>query len=125
MDHRWPAGQWRRSAGGGTATTRLCDGAAAGARALGHCGECHTPRNSLGMMQQAQEFQGSEIVGVDVSPTGLAEWTSDDFLGLLQIGMTAEFDFVGGEMAEVVEHTSLLSQEDQDAYAAFFTRKSE
>jgi mono/diheme cytochrome c family protein len=95
------------------------------ARALGHCGECHTPRNSLGMMQQAQEFQGSEIVGVDVSPTGLAEWTSDDFLGLLQIGMTAEFDFVGGEMAEVVEHTSLLSQEDQDAYAAFFTRKSE
>jgi mono/diheme cytochrome c family protein len=95
------------------------------ARALGHCGECHTPRNSLGMMQQAQEFQGSEIVGANISPAGLAAWTSDDFLGLLQLGMTAEFDFVGGELAKVVEHTSKLSEEDQLAYSAFFLRKSE
>jgi mono/diheme cytochrome c family protein len=95
------------------------------ARALGHCRECHTPRNSLGMMQHAQEFKGSEIVGADISPTGLAEWTTDDFLGLLQLGMTASFDYVGGEMADVVKHTSLLSEEDQQAYAAFFLRKSE
>jgi mono/diheme cytochrome c family protein len=95
------------------------------ARALGHCGECHTPRNSLGMMQQAQEFKGSELVRVDTSPAGLASWTDGDFLGLLQLGMTASFDFVGGEMAKVVEHTSQLSEEDQQAYAAFFVRKSE
>lgn len=95
------------------------------ARALGHCVECHTPRNSLGMLRHAQEFKGSEIVKADISPEGLASWTADDFLGLLQIGMTASFDYVGGEMADVVEHTSKLNEEDQQAYAAFFLRKSE
>jgi mono/diheme cytochrome c family protein len=95
------------------------------ARALGHCGECHSPRNSLGMMKLAREFQGSQIVKANISPDGLKDWTSDDFLGLLQIGMTASEDYVGGEMARVVEHTSLLTAEDQEAYAAFFLRKSE
>ncbi len=95
------------------------------ARALGHCGECHTPRNSLGMMQYDQEFRGSDIVGTDVSPAGLSEWTPDDFLSLLQIGMTASFDYVGGEMADVVEHTSQLTEEDQAAYTAFFLRQPE
>lgn len=98
------------------------------ARALGHCGECHTPRNSLGMVQQSQEFKGSPIVTTDISPAGLAasgEWNEEAFLGLLQLGMTASFDFVGGEMAKVVEHTSKLSEEDQLAYAAFFLRGTE
>lgn len=97
------------------------------ARALGHCGECHSPRNSLGMMQLEQEFRGSEIVPTDISPTALLgnEWNEDAFLGLLQLGMTASFDFVGGEMTAVVEHTSKLTEEDQRAYAAFFLRSTE
>lgn len=96
------------------------------ARALGHCGECHSPRNGLGMMKLSEEFTGSEMVKVDISPTGLAGYTEDDFLGLLQIGMTASLDFVGGEMGAVVEHnTSQLTEEDQRAYAAFFLRKNE
>jgi mono/diheme cytochrome c family protein len=95
------------------------------ARSLGHCVECHTPRNSLGMLQHEKEFQGSDIVGANITPTGLQDWTEDDFLGLLQIGMTASFDYVGGEMADVVKHTSQLSEEDQRAYAAFFLRKSQ
>jgi mono/diheme cytochrome c family protein len=95
------------------------------ARALGHCVECHTPRNSLGMMKRAQEFKGSDIVKADISPAGLASWTTDDFLGLLQLGTTASFDYVGGEMAKVVEHTSKLNEEDQKAYAAFFLRRAE
>jgi mono/diheme cytochrome c family protein len=95
------------------------------ARALGHCGECHTPRNGLGMLRNAQEFTGSKIVGVDLTPKGLASWTAGDFVGLLEIGMTASSDFVGGEMAKVVEHTSLLTPEDREAYAAFFLRKPE
>ncbi|MDQ2640797.1 MAG: cytochrome c [Pseudomonadota bacterium] len=89
------------------------------ARALGHCGECHTPRNGLGMLQQAQEFKGSDIAP-DISHQALQEWTEDDFLGLLQLGMTASFDYVGGEMSDVIKHTSQLSEEDQKAYAAFF-----
>jgi len=95
------------------------------ARALGHCAECHTPRNGLGMMQHEKEYTGSEIVKANISPAGLSSWTEDDFLGLLQVGMTASFDYVGGEMADVVEHTSKLNEEDQKAYAAFFLRRSE
>ena len=95
------------------------------ARALGHCGECHTPRNALGMMQLSQEFTGAEGVAPDISRAGLSTWTTEDFTGLLQLGMTASFDFVGGEMAEVIEHTSKLTPEDQDAYTAFFMRDTE
>ena len=95
------------------------------ARALGHCGECHTPRNALGMMILSQEFAGSEIVSKPINPEGLSSWTAFDFVGLLQLGMTASFDFVGGEMAEVIEHTSMLSEEDQEAYAAFFIHEDD
>lgn len=93
------------------------------ARALGHCSECHTPRNALGMLQMANEFKGSDIVSADISPEGLRAWTAEDFVGFLQLGMTANFDFVGGEMLDVIEHTKLLTPEDQEAYAAFFTRR--
>lgn len=95
------------------------------ARALGHCGECHTPRNKLGMMKLAEEFKGSDIVQRNLTPAGLQEWAPDDFVGLLQIGMTASGDIVGGEMAKVIDHTSALTEEDQQAYAAFFLRKAE
>jgi mono/diheme cytochrome c family protein len=94
------------------------------ARSLGHCGECHTPRNGLGMLQNAQEFKGSEIAkAADISPAALSDWTADDLMGLLEIGMTASSDFVGGEMAKVVEHTSKLTKEDREAYTAFLLRK--
>jgi mono/diheme cytochrome c family protein len=95
------------------------------ARHLGHCGECHTPRNALGMMQLGQEFAGAEGIAPDISREGLSTWTEEDFMGLLQLGMTASFDFVGGEMADVIEHTSKLSPEDQNAYTAFFLRDAE
>lgn len=90
------------------------------ARALGHCGECHTPRNSFGIMQKPEEFTGSELVSTAIDRESLSSWSRDDFVGFLQLGMTASFDFVGGEMLEVIEHTSELTEEDQEAYAAFF-----
>ncbi|MEX2367758.1 MAG: cytochrome c [Pseudohongiellaceae bacterium] len=95
------------------------------ARALGHCGECHTPRNGLGMMQLANEFAGVEEVSPPINAEALSNWTENDFIGLLDLGMTASFDFVGGEMADVVEHTSSLTDADREAYAAFFLRDVE
>ncbi|MFZ9583328.1 MAG: c-type cytochrome [Pseudohongiellaceae bacterium] len=92
------------------------------ARALGHCGECHTPRNGLGMMQLAQEFGGVPENGPQINAEGLSDWAVDDFRALLQLGMTPDFETVGGEMAHVIEHTSKLTPEDQDAYVAFFMR---
>ena len=95
------------------------------ARALGHCGECHTPRNSLGMMQKSREFAGSEIVSTPIDPEGLSGWSAFDFVGFLELGMTASFDFVGAEMMKVIDHTSVLTPEDREAYAAFFVGEEE
>jgi mono/diheme cytochrome c family protein len=92
------------------------------ARALGHCGECHTPRNGLGIMQRAQEYAGVKGIAPVINPEAISYWGVDNFVAFLQVGVTAENDYVGGEMADVIEHTALLTEEDQKAYAAFFTR---
>ncbi|MDR2214180.1 MAG: cytochrome c [Pseudomonadales bacterium] len=134
-DHDLPFWQFRWTMGGWNFLANILEGTPPAvsddpevqrgaylARALGHCSECHTPRNALGMLQMGNEFKGSDIVSADISPEGLGGWTTEDFVGFLQLGMTANFDFVGGEMEDVIDHTKLLSEEDQAAYAAFFTR---
>ncbi len=96
------------------------------ARNLGHCGECHTPRNSLGIPVGSREFAGAEL-GEDtveaIDAAALEDWTFDNFDLFLLIGLKPDGEFVGGDMNEVVEfNTSRLSDEDRDALAAFFTR---
>ena len=96
------------------------------ARYLGHCGECHTPRNALGINDLSREFAGG-MLGEDVIEAidgqALADWSEDDFLLLLSLGLKPDGDFVGGEMEKVIEHnTSRLTREDQQALAAFFKR---
>lgn len=95
------------------------------ARALGHCSECHTPRNAFGIMMMNKEFEGSDIVHKKIDAATMATWGISDFTGFLDLGMTKSFDFVGGEMAEVIKHTKLLTPEDKEAYAAFFTREGD
>lgn len=95
------------------------------ARALGHCGECHTPRNVFGIMKRGEEFAGVDMEAPEIDAAGLSSWSEEDFLALLQLGMTPSFDFVGGHMAKVIEHTNQLTEEDQLAYTAFFKRNVE
>ena len=96
------------------------------ARNLAHCGECHTPRNSLGIPDYAREFAGAQLgdeVIEAIDAHALEEWTFDNFDLFLVLGMTPEGEFVGGDMNEVIENnTSRLTDEDRDALAAFFTR---
>lgn len=97
------------------------------ARHLGHCGECHTPRNVLGIADLAREFAGGvlpegEVEAIDAD--ALADWSEEDFALLLTLGLKPDGEFVGGEMEPVIEHnTSRLTPEDQQALAAFFTRR--
>jgi mono/diheme cytochrome c family protein len=96
------------------------------ARNLAHCGECHTPRNGLGIPDYAREYAGAQLgdeVIEAIDAHALEEWTFENFDLFLVLGMTPEGEFVGGDMNEVIEHnTSQLSDEDRDALAAFFTR---
>lgn len=92
--------------------------------ALGHCAECHTPRNALGGWEVARWMDGAPIPGDDkgktpgITPAHL-DWVASDIAYYLETGFTPDFDSAGGEMAEVVINTSKLSPEDRAAIAAY------
>lgn len=96
------------------------------ARSLGHCGECHTPRNVLGIPDWRREFVGAELGDGYVEPIdtiALEDWGKEDFAFFLFLGMKPDGEYVGGEMEPVIEHnTSRLTEEDRQALAAFFKR---
>jgi len=94
------------------------------ARNLGHCGECHTPRNFAGMSLNSREFEGAtmgESHADAIDSEALALWSEEDFSFFLFLGMKPDGEFVGGEMEGVIEHnTAKLTDEDRQAIAAFF-----
>lgn len=90
---------------------------------LGHCAECHTPRNALGGLQTAKWMAGAALpVGEgrvpNLTPAKL-DWSVADIAEYLKSGFTPDYDVVGGEMADVVENTSKLPDEDRQAIAAY------
>lgn len=95
------------------------------AEALGHCGECHTPRTLFGAPDPKQHYAGTKDgpEGGDVpaiTPAALAEWTVGDLEYFLQTGMKPNYDSVQGSMIEVIEEgTAHLSSADRAALAAY------
>lgn len=97
-------------------------------QALGHCGECHTPRNSLGGVRADMAYAGV-AKGPDghlvpnITPdaeTGVGKWSNGDIADVLSSGMTPDGDFVGGAMAEVVRNTTgKLTKADVAAVVAY------
>ena len=93
---------------------------------LGHCSECHTPRNSLGILDTSRAYTGAtlgEETVEAIDAEALAEWTINNVDLFLLIGLKPNGEFVGGDMNDVIEHnTSKLTDEDRDALAAYFKR---
>lgn len=96
--------------------------------ALGHCGECHTPRNLLGAVKPDMAFAGSaDNAEGDSVPNitphrdrGIGAWSEKDIADFLGNGMTPDFDFTGGLMHSVVDQsTKFLSAEDRRAMAVY------
>lgn len=126
---RWTLAGWNKLAAGSPLPEEADPVVARGAylaRHLGHCGECHTPRNSLGIPDLDREFAGAPLGDGEVEPIdspALADWTKEDFTYFLFLGLKPDGEFVGGEMEKVVAHnTSKLTESDQQAMAGFFTR---
>ena len=93
-------------------------------QAFGHCGECHTPRNSLGGPRQDRFLAGGKGPdGKDIpnlTPANLKKWSDSDLKEVLTTGLTPDGDMVATSMAEVVENTtSQLSATDLDAVIAY------
>jgi len=93
--------------------------------ALGHCGECHTPRTALGGMKRerflAGTDKGPEGKGVpNITPGRLKKWSDAEIRDFLQTGMTSDGDVTAETMAEVVRNTtSQLTPEDLAALIAY------
>ena len=92
---------------------------------LGHCGGCHTPKNSFGADKSKQELQGGELdnwVAPDLTSNtriGLGDWSVDDIAEFLASGRNSHAA-AGGAMADVISHsTSFLNDADRRAIAVY------
>jgi mono/diheme cytochrome c family protein len=91
---------------------------------LGHCAECHSPRNFLGGIIGAQRFAGGpnpegEGWVPNITQKGLDEWSAKDIAYFLETGQMPDGDSVGGAMSRVIKNTSQLSPEDRAAMAEY------
>ncbi|MFN6952947.1 MAG: c-type cytochrome [Albidovulum sp.] len=82
------------------------------AESLGHCGECHTPRDSLGGLDRTRWLAGGPVLSgkgsfPNITP-GKLSWSERDIVEYLTSGFTPDYDSAGGHMALVVANTAQL-----------------
>ncbi|MBS0365741.1 MAG: cytochrome c [Proteobacteria bacterium] len=77
--------------------------------ALGHCGDCHTPRNRLQALDNTNKFSGTVIEGwraynITADPaTGVGAWSDSGLADYLARGHAAPHGTASGPMAQVVD----------------------
>ncbi len=93
--------------------------------ALGHCGECHTPRNFLGATKRERQLAGAAVgpEGKSVpnlTPAKLKKWDERDLKDFLMSGVTPDGDVPAEAMGEVIRNTtSQLTPDDLSALIAY------
>ena len=90
------------------------------------CGDCHTPRNSIGVPNRSMYLAGaSKKIGPlgqavpNITPdkeTGIGDWKREDIVEVLLTGTKPDLDNIQGLMAEVIEH-GYKSMTKEDALA--------
>lgn len=94
--------------------------------ALGHCAECHTPRNILGGLDRHRWLQGAPNPAGDGKIPGITaaqlDWSDSDVVAFLTTGFTPDFDTVGGAMADVVDNLAMLPRADVEAIVAYLRK---
>jgi mono/diheme cytochrome c family protein len=76
---------------------------------LGHCGDCHTPRNLAQALDNRHKFEGAVISGwraYNITPdavSGIGRWSDAELTAYLSAGHAAGHGSAGGPMAEVVD----------------------
>jgi mono/diheme cytochrome c family protein len=93
--------------------------------ALGHCGECHTPRTVLGgpkrdrLLAGAAKGPAGKSVA-NLTPAKLKKWDDNELREFLLGGITPDGDVTAETMGEVVRNTtSQLTPEDLAALIAY------
>jgi mono/diheme cytochrome c family protein len=82
-------------------------------RAVGHCGECHTPRtmtmatdNSRFLAGNPKGPEDAEVPNITPDKTTGLTWTEDQIADYLGTGNKPDGDVAGGLMAEVIQGTT-------------------
>ena len=93
-------------------------------QALGHCGECHTPRNFLGgakadrFLAGGRNPEGKRVP--NLTPTRLGKWSDGELREFLTTGATPDGDAADKTMDEVIRNTtSRLTPADLAAMIAY------
>ena len=91
---------------------------------LGHCAECHSPRNFLGGIVNAQRFAGGpnpdgEGWVPNITQKGLADWSAKDIGFFLETGEMPDGDSAGGSMVRVIKNMAHLAPGDRAAIAEY------
>nr|WP_281494065.1 cytochrome c [Jannaschia sp. S6380] len=91
--------------------------------ALGHCAECHTPRDALGGLDRSRWLSGAPNPSgrgriPAITPDELT-WSRSEIAQYLADGLTPEFDSAGGHMVSVIRNLAHLSDADRAAIAAY------
>lgn len=93
-------------------------------QALGHCGECHTPRNVLGAPRKDRFLGGAKFgetaAAPNLTPTRLKRYSDAELKDLLANGLLPDGDELAEAMGEVVRNTTgQLTPQDLDALIAY------
>ncbi|MBA4330295.1 MAG: aldehyde dehydrogenase, partial [Polaromonas sp.] len=92
---------------------------------LGHCGACHTPRNTFGAERSGKAFLSGAMIDGWEAPalTALSRapvpWTSGQLYSYLRTGHSPQHGTAGGPMAPVVKELAALPDADIRAMAAY------
>ena len=91
-----------------------------------HCAECHTPRNALGGVEEAQLYDGAANLekggrfASNITPhkDGIGDWSEEDIASFLKSGTDKCFNEPEG-MKDVIASTGKLSDADLAALGAY------
>lgn len=94
------------------------------AEGLGHCGACHTPRNSLGAEDRSRHFAGGEAEGwqayaIDAASPAPIPWDEESLAFYLRNGWHSLHGISRGPMAEVTGNLATVPDSDITAIAAY------
>jgi mono/diheme cytochrome c family protein len=91
---------------------------------LGHCGDCHTPRNALGAEMQSSVLAGGEAEGwsapaLNAASPAPAPWDNAHLFAYLRRGWASEHGSAAGPMQPIVGDLAETDESDARAIAIY------
>jgi mono/diheme cytochrome c family protein len=96
------------------------------AEAMGHCGDCHTPRNLMQALDNRSKFMGAVAAGwqaYNLTPdkeTGVGAWSDETLAQFIHTGHVDGYGTASGPMGEAIDNSlSHLKPEDIGALVVY------